>query len=127
MKSTGTHHKTFTRTYHLILYLVLVIVFAFLSCRFAKGSGTGYGDAGDSIRYYLSDINRELMNRLAYANRFTAVNSSIFYTEEAVNEDIILENLHYFFKKAIKPVGEQPLRLESWMLTLMCQTSKPKS
>jgi len=114
MKTAGTTHKTFTRTFHLVLYLILVIVFGFISCRFAKASGTSNGDPGDSIRNDLSDTNKEIVNRLAYLDYNNSMNYS--YTAETVNESIILENLHYYFRKAMEPAREQSLRLENWML-----------
>jgi len=116
MKTTGTTHKTFTRTTHLILYLILVIIFGFISCRFAKASGTVYGDPGDSIRHNFPDYNKEIVNRLAYVEHNNASYSFINYSEKILSESIILENLNYYFKKAMVPVQEQSHRLESWML-----------
>ena len=116
MKTKGTNHRTFTRTTHLILYLILVIVFGFISCRFAKASVAAYGNPGDSIIKKLSDANIELVNRLAYIEHSNTSNSFYFYSEETTKDSISHKDLHYYFKKAIEPILEQSLRIESWML-----------
>lgn len=105
--------KAFPRPYQMILYIVLVAVFCFLSCMFVKA---------DEPETTIKDKSVDVSS----VNTFPEIKAIVYEDENEVdqkNEIIaseirskVFQNLEYYFKKALIETEEEELEIEDWML-----------